>query len=88
MKNEASVRILGTRGSIPVGGKAFQKYGGATTCVLVRLAGQVIVLDAGTGLLSLPSYLKKKENQVSLLLSHPHADHLLGFPMCSLMLEP
>lgn len=87
MKNGASVRILGTRGSIPVGGEAFQKYGGATTCMLVRLAGQIIALDAGTGLLSLPDYLKKDEKQISLLLSHPHADHLLGLPLCSLMIQ-
>lgn len=88
MKHEASVRILGTRGSIPISGEVFRKFGGATTCVMVRLAGQVIVLDAGTGLLSLSDHLKKEEKQVSLLLSHPHADHLLGLPMCSLMLQP
>lgn len=88
MKKEASVRILGARGSIPVGGEAFRRYGGATTCVMVRLAGQIIVLDAGTGLLSLSDYLKKDEKQISLLLSHPHADHLLGLPLCSLMLQP
>ena len=47
MSQGASVMILGTRGSVPVSGGDFLRYGGATTCVLVRLAGQVIVLDAG-----------------------------------------
>ena len=88
MSQGASVMILGTRGSVPVSGGDFLRYGGATTCVLVRLAGQVIVLDAGTGLMALPGLLGAEEQRVSLLLSHPHADHLLGLPMCPLLFQP
>lgn len=73
---------------MPVSGAEFLCYGGATTCVLVRLAGQCVVLDAGTGLLKLPAFLDSDERCVSLLLSHPHADHLLGLPMCSLLFQP
>lgn len=69
-------------------GGAFLKYGGATTCVLVRLAGQVVVLDAGTGLLDLPSFLDAGEDRLPLILTHPHADHLLGLPLCPLLLRP
>ena len=43
------VTILGTRGSMPVSGKDFLRYGGATVCVLARLDGEYIILDAGTG---------------------------------------
>lgn len=87
-RQAASVTILGARGSVPVSGGEFVGYGGATTCVLVRLAGQCVVLDAGTGLLSLPPLLGSEERRVPLLLSHPHADHLLGLPLCPLLFRP
>ena len=78
---EHSVTILGARGSVPVSGQEFSRYGGATTCVVVSLAGQDVVLDAGTGLLSLPERLLRQDS-LPLLLTHPHVDHLLGLPMC------
>ena len=81
------VVILGTRGSVPVSGPDYLTYGGGTTCVLVRLAGQLLVLDAGTGMLKLPSHLREEEWNVPLLLSHPHVDHLLGLPMCPLAFD-
>ena len=81
------VVILGTRGSVPVSGPDYLGYGGGTTCVLVRLAGQPLVLDAGTGILDLPGYLRDGERDLPLLLSHPHADHLLGLPMCPLAFD-
>jgi len=82
------VKILGARGSIPVSGAAFARYGGASSCYFVRLAGQPVVLDAGTGILSLPSVLSPEERRLPLLLTHPHADHLLGLPMCGLVFDP
>ena len=85
MRQGASVAILGARGSVPVSGRDFQRYGGATTCVLVRLTGQTVVLDAGTGLLNSMSLIGEEERRIPLLLSHPHADHLLGLPMCPLL---
>jgi len=85
---EASVVILGTRGSVPVSGEAFMHYGGATTCVLIRLGDQVIVLDCGTGMMELPKVLQEKDKQLTVLLSHPHADHLLGLPMCPAVFDP
>ena len=81
------VVILGTRGSVPVSGPDYLSYGGGTTCVLVRLAGQPVVLDGGTGILDLPGHLADGERDIPLLLSHPHADHLLGLPMCPLVFD-
>jgi len=83
-----AVKILGARGSVPVGGPAFARYGGATSCYFARLAGQSFVLDAGTGMLSLPSVLEPEERRLSLLLTHPHVDHLLGLPMCGFLFDP
>lgn len=83
-----TVVILGARGSVPVSGERFVRYGCATTCVFLRLAGQPVVLDAGTGILNLPGVLRENEREIPLLLSHPHTDHLLGLPMCPLAFDP
>lgn len=78
---ENQVTILGARGSVPVSGEAFQHYGGATTCFLVQLDGESILVDAGSGILSLPAELLEAP-KLNLLLTHAHMDHLLGLPMC------
>lgn len=81
------VSILGARGSVPVSGKQYSRYGGATTCVLFESDGRFVVLDAGTGLLSLPENAMR-QRRLPLLLTHPHADHLLGLPMCPCVMNP
>ncbi len=78
--------ILGARGSIPVSGRDYSAYGGATTCVLLRLGGAAVLLDAGTGLLRLPDWVLE-QRELPLLLTHPHLDHLLGLPMCSYLVR-
>ena len=75
------VIILGARGSVPVSSASHSRYGGATTCVLLRLGGQYAVLDAGTGLIGLPPELLA-EPELPVLLTHLHIDHLLGLPLC------
>src|SRR5207249_9482771 len=44
------IRLWGVRGSLPVPGPATIRYGGNTSCVEVRADGEIIVLDAGTGI--------------------------------------
>lgn len=85
---DLSVVLLGTRGSVPVSGEAYQRYGGASSCVLVRLAGEQLVLDAGTGLVALPDYLRPETRKFTLLLTHAHADHILGLPVSPLFYDP
>ncbi|MBR3570875.1 MAG: hypothetical protein IKN96_08805 [Oscillibacter sp.] len=80
-RTDYAASILGARGSMSVGGGAYSEYGGATTCVLVRFAGHTALLDAGTGLLNLPAELLTAPS-LPLLLTHAHADHLLGLPLC------
>ena len=84
MKEQASVIILGTRGSVPVEGREYEVFGQATTCFLVRLAGQPVVVDAGTGILHLGACLEAGERELPILLTHAHVDHLLGLGMCPL----
>jgi len=71
------VTILGARGSIPTEGKDMLEFGGGTSCVLVESADRAIYLDAGTGITGTPDIGDKA---ISILLTHPHLDHILGFP--------
>lgn len=84
----SSVLILGARGSVPVSRQESLNYGGETLCIFIRLADQPVILDAGTGMLNLPSVLNKHETDLPILLSHPHADHLLGLPMSPVLFDP
>lgn len=77
------VRFWGVRGSIPTPGPRTRRYGGNTSCVEVRIGDDLLVFDAGTGLRELGVQLmkeKRKELTVHLFLSHPHWDHIQGFP--------
>jgi phosphoribosyl 1,2-cyclic phosphodiesterase len=78
-----SVTFWGTRGSIPTPGATTARYGGNTPCVAVEGAGQLLVLDAGTGIRALGLDLVAKQNgaaRVEILLSHAHWDHIQGLP--------
>lgn len=81
MNSPVIVTILGCRGSVPVCGKQFSRYGGATSCVLVHAKHAIAVLDAGTGLLNLPPHLNKGRS-IPVFLTHCHVDHILGLPLC------
>ncbi len=76
------IRCWGSRGSIAVSGKEFTKYGGDTTCLEVRSnSGDLIIIDAGTGIRGLGNKLiREKRRDINLLLTHAHWDHLAGFP--------
>ena len=73
----------GTRGSIATPGKETIRYGGNTPCTEVRLGnGELIILDAGTGIRNLGEKLHHNGECVKafILISHPHWDHIQGFP--------
>jgi phosphoribosyl 1,2-cyclic phosphodiesterase len=79
------VRFWGVRGSTPTPSTANLKYGGNTPCVEVRTSGgQLIVLDAGTGIRALGQRLAEETppegHRIMLFLSHYHWDHIQGIP--------
>jgi phosphoribosyl 1,2-cyclic phosphodiesterase len=77
------ITIWGARGSIPTPGPSTVKYGGNTTCVEVSLQdGTMIILDAGSGIRNLGKKIieEGKTNDIYLILTHSHWDHLIGFP--------
>lgn len=77
-----AVTFWGTRGTIPTPGPTTARFGGNTACVSVRnAAGQVLVLDAGTGIRGLGKSLQNlPQERVDVLLSHVHWDHIQGLP--------
>ncbi len=81
-QHAVSITILGARGSLPVSDGDCARYGGATTCALFCAGETYVVLDAGTGLLSLPREAMRG-GVLPLLLTHTHVDHLLGLPLSS-----
>lgn len=77
------IEIFGCRGSLPKPGPATQRYGGNTTCLLVRsAANEVAIFDAGSGLHELGKRLLagRDPKQLRFFFTHGHWDHLLGFP--------
>ena len=84
--NDHYVKILGARGSVPVSGKEFMQFGGATSSFFVNLSGTVLVVDAGSGLCKLTKDISEL-NRLDLLLTHLHLDHLLGLPLCPFILQ-
>jgi phosphoribosyl 1,2-cyclic phosphodiesterase len=83
-ESPVQLRFWGTRGSIAVPGPETLRYGGNTTCVELRADGEIIVLDAGSGIRPLGVALQKEFQarpiKLSLLITHAHWDHIQGFP--------
>jgi phosphoribosyl 1,2-cyclic phosphodiesterase len=76
------IRCWGARGSIPVSGKQYLHYGGNTTCLEIRTKDdEILVVDAGSGIRELGNFLLAKDRHTfTLLLTHAHWDHIMGFP--------
>ena len=54
------IKCWGSRGSIPVCGAEYFKYGGDTTCMEIQAeSGEIIIVDAGTGIRRLGNHLMK-----------------------------
>jgi phosphoribosyl 1,2-cyclic phosphodiesterase len=83
------VVFYGTRGSLPVCDPGFQEFGGNTTCIAIKPAGddwgedRVAIIDAGTGIFKLGQELSKEgggSDMIHIAFTHFHWDHIQGFP--------
>jgi len=78
---DITVRFWGVRGSIPMPGSEYSKYGGNTACVEVRAADKILIIDAGSGLKPLGNrLLREMPLEAHLFISHYHWDHIQGLP--------
>ena len=70
---EATLWVLGSTGWMP-------RAGQETSCFLLETAGQLVMLDAGTGVanLCLAAEALRRHEHLSVVLSHYHLDHLVG----------
>lgn len=75
------VTFYGVRGSLPSSGADFVKYGGNTACVYIQLEdGTHVILDAGSGIRVIGADLAQNQDDIHILLTHNHWDHIQGFP--------
>jgi phosphoribosyl 1,2-cyclic phosphodiesterase len=87
MPDEMIIRFWGVRGSYPVPGPRTMRFGGNTACVEVQAGAHTIILDAGTGIINLGGDLLRRTRAngnrpivATILFSHMHNDHTVGFP--------
>ncbi len=76
------IKCWGSRGSTPVSGAEYDKYGGDTTCIEIRTrSDDLIIVDAGTGIRRLGNQLLSEDRSIfNFVFTHSHWDHLMGFP--------
>ncbi len=80
------IECAGTRGSIARGGLEFSKYGGDTISVRVTAdSGEIIIIDAGTGIQTFGNEImkngdKKSPTPIHIFFTHYHLDHIVGIP--------
>ncbi len=92
IKVATTLKFWGARGSIPTPGPHTVRYGGNTSCLEIRSGGEIIILDAGTGLRGLGNALttefKKRPLHLTMLITHTHWDHIQGLPFFAPIYNP
>ena len=80
-QNLFTIHFWGVRGSIACPGPETVRYGGNTPCVEMRVGGNRLIFDGGTGLRVLgQSLLSQMPVEAHLFFTHSHWDHIQGFP--------
>ncbi len=83
------IKFWGTRGSNPVSGADYIRFGGNTCCLDVRHGSDLLIIDAGTGIRPFGNILQEtKPKNIHLLFSNTHWDHLAGFPFFQPIYDP
>jgi phosphoribosyl 1,2-cyclic phosphodiesterase len=88
------IAFWGVRGYVPTPGAAYLRYGGNTCCTAIYgAAGELVVLDSGTGFCQLGDMLMegafgRGQGELTLLISHTYWDHILGLPFPGLVHTP
>jgi len=89
-----NVTFWGVRGSVPVSGAEFARYGGATTCLEISIDGagdgtpDRVIIDCGTGVTELGKRWGDRAPRALILQTHFHWDHIQGFPFFAPLFNP
>ncbi|MGF1459899.1 MAG: MBL fold metallo-hydrolase [Leptolyngbyaceae cyanobacterium] len=80
-ENQFLIRFWGVRGSIACPGSHTVRYGGNTSCIEMRVGGNLLIFDGGTGLRELGlKLLSEMPMDATMFFTHSHWDHIQGFP--------
>jgi len=98
------LKIYGCKGSAPVSLGLHSRYGGNTSCITIESneinedneQKDMLIFDAGSGLLLMESELRKNNENYpknlsfrpNILLSHLHLDHIIGLSMSDFTYAP
>ena len=77
------VHFCGVRGSTPATGHAFERYGGATSCLAIAhdaAPTPSLLLDVGTGAVAASALFGDAAFVGAIVLTHLHWDHTQGLP--------
>lgn len=90
MKSEKlQLKFWGVRGSIPVSGPEFERYGGNTSCIELIHGDRHLLFDAGTGVREAAAALRKNGiSEIDLFFTHSHYDHIIGLPFFEPIYKP
>lgn len=89
------VRFWGVRGSHPAAYPMGSRFGGNTTCLELRYGQHVLIVDAGSGIMSLGDELVREwrglpvseRPSLTVLFTHAHHDHICGLPFFAPLFE-
>ena len=80
-QNLFTIHFWGVRGSIATPGPETVRYGGNTPCIEMRVGGERLIFDGGTGIRVLGQYLlSQMPVEAYIFFTHTHWDHIQGFP--------
>jgi phosphoribosyl 1,2-cyclic phosphodiesterase len=93
MTEVLNLEFWGVRGTCPVSGENMRKYGGHTLCSSLEPSdGNILIIDAGTGIRHLGEKLQRKTSRkqvaIHLFLTHFHLDHIMGLPFFMPLYSP
>jgi len=82
----------GVRGSTPCANKENMLFGGNTTCAHIKIPDNdhQLILDSGSGIRNLGDRLVNHGEPIEgrIFITHPHWDHIQGFPFFKPFYEP
>lgn len=90
MEQAWTAAVWGVRGAVPMASAEFLEYGGNTSCISVDCGGELVIFDAGSGIVGLGSRLARRSGpkKLHLLISHLHLDHIIGLTGFPVLYDP